>query len=239
VNEYLDRINAAQAPVSQRSRAINASFRSFSTAVNTPKEVRALQRSAAELRRALRDVRRVHPPAEAQRLHADVVRLLAAQTAIAAELVWTARFAPQLNRALQPLRAAGAQVAADLHGKKRWAAQAAAFERYRGSLGAVLAQLEQLRAPSVLRPGLVGEQSILRQSVALSASVAAALRKHDRKAAAAGIRSLFGLSIGASAVRMRRDQIAAARAYNARLSVLSQLAAKIARERQRLSTTLG
>lgn len=103
----------------------------------------------------------------------------------------------------------------------------------------ILARLDRLSAPPVLRPSLIAERRALRRSVALSAAVEAALAKRDARAVTADIRALSGLAAGPAAVRTRRDQIAAARAYNRRLAKISALARKIDRERQTLVQALG
>ena len=71
----------------------------------------------------------------------------------------------------------------------------------------------------------------------LSAAVEGALRKKDAKGANAAIQDLF--AVGSDAVRTRNAEIAAARAYNARIARISVLTAAIARERQRLLKEIG
>ncbi len=71
----------------------------------------------------------------------------------------------------------------------------------------------------------------------LIGEVEAALRKKDAKAANTAIQSLFAIS--SDAVRTRNAEIAAARAYNARISRIAVLTAAVARERQRLIKSIG
>ena len=72
----------------------------------------------------------------------------------------------------------------------------------------VVAKLDTLKAPPVLRPTLVGERAALRRRVELSNEVEAALRKKDTKTANTAIRSLF--AVGSDAVRTRNAEIVAA-----------------------------
>src|SRR6266542_5307036 len=95
VNEYFARLNVAQATLTNESSTINAAFRSFSTSDNRPAEVRALRHAEHELLLARRSVIRIKPPAEARRLHADLVRLLGVEASLAGELLSTARSARQ------------------------------------------------------------------------------------------------------------------------------------------------
>jgi hypothetical protein len=89
----------------------------------------------------------------------------------------------------------------------------------------------------VLAPTLEGERAALRRRIALSATVESALRKKDVKAANAAISSLF--AIGSDAARTRNAEIAAARAYNARIARVSVLTAAVAKERERLVKAIG
>ena len=100
-----------------------------------------------------------------------------------------------------------------------------------------MARLDELKAPPVLAPTLNGERRALRRRVELSGTVEAALRKKDAKGANAAISSLF--AIGSEAVRTRNAEIAAARAYNARIARISVLTAAVAKERERLVKAIG
>jgi hypothetical protein len=59
-------------------------------------------------------VQAIDPPAEARRLHADVVQLLLLQHAAAAELLAIVNYEPRFRGALGPLSAAGKALARDI-----------------------------------------------------------------------------------------------------------------------------
>lgn len=116
---------------------------------------------------------------------------------------------------------------------------AAAFERYRRALQPVTAAVSRLRAPALLLPGLRAERHALARSVTLSGAIATAF-SHQRVAAAdTAIKSLFGTVSGVSATKVRREQNAAARTYNARLAEIKKLTTRIATERQKLVAEVG
>jgi hypothetical protein len=239
VNAYFDRVDAAQGQVRLQAVPIENAFAKFSTVHNSKSETRALVRADAMLERALSKVKRVHPPADAQRVHADLVQLYRLEAAVAHELVAMTRFVPRYDAVLTPLKPAHTTLASELKTAKGWKAIAAAFEGYRVSLAGVLAQLRRLSAPVTLRPAFNGEAAALGRSIALCASIETALKKHDAKLTAAGITDLAGLGTQTSAARVQRELTAAAKAYNARLAQISSLGVRIGHERDALVGELG
>jgi hypothetical protein len=239
VNRYFDGVDAAQQPMRLEGGAINKALARFSTVRNTPSETRALVHAQAVIERVGAKLRRVQPPEDARRLHADLVRVYALQAGVVSELVEMTHFVPRYDAALVPLKSAHANLAIDLTHAKGWQPIAHAFARYRQSLAAALAQLTHLSAPPTMRPGFNTERTALRRSVALCATIETALAKHDAKQTTAGIRALSSLGTQNGAAQARRDQIAAAKAYNARLARISSLTAKIGRERDALVGELG
>ncbi len=237
VNAYFVRVDTAEAPLLNRRIAVNNALRTFSMRTNPPAEVKALQQAQTQLLAAERRVGAIKPPADARKIHADLLALLRLEASLTGDLLLTTSYTPQFKEALAPTAPAGTALAKQLHAAKGWTAQADAFATYRAALEPVVAQLDTLHAPPVLAPTLKGERAALRRRVELSATVEAALRKKDAKAANAAISSLF--AIGSDAVRTRNAEIAAARAYNARIGRISVLTAAVARERERLVKAIG
>ena len=239
VNAYFDRLEKAQAPVLLHSPAIATAFGTFSTVRSSPKETAALVRAHTLLARVGARVRAVHPPAEAARMQRDIERLYALQTGVAAELVQMIRFVPAYRKALTPLQPAHAMLSTELKVAKGWQAIAAAFKRYRLSLVAVLAKLDALAAPATLRPSFVAQRRSIRQSVVSCSAIEAALARKDRKGTALAINGLSGLGADSSLAKAQAAQIAATKAYNARLADVSTLQSAIGKERDKLVGALG
>jgi hypothetical protein len=237
VNAYFVKVDAAEAPLLNRRVAIENALRSFSMSANAPAEVKALKQAQTQIIAAKRRVGAIHAPADARKIHADLLALLRLEASLTGDLILTTSFAPEFKQALVPARPAGTALAKELRTAKGWTAQADAFARYAAALEPVVAKLDTLKAPPVLAPTLAGERAALRRRVALSATVEAALRRKDAKGANTAIRSLF--AIGSDAVRTRNAEIVAAHAYNARIARISILTAAIAKERQRLIKTIG
>lgn len=262
VNDYLDRVNRAETQVVSQSATIDAALRAFTPGGTTPAELGGLVRARATLRDALGNVRALQPPLEAVRLHRDIVRLLALEASVTNELVWSARFIPQLAAAVQPVGAAAAALARDLGTvttnsvavgavSPRLPARpssaptdvllryASAFARYRKALEPISRRLDRLSAPPALAPDLAAEQRAVRRSVLLGAAIERALLDHDIPAANAGIRALFDVAKELKSVRTQKAEAAAVRAYDRRLVRITKLAAAVATERQRLVQTVG
>jgi len=237
VNAYFVKVDSAEAPLLNRRIVIENALRTFSMRTNTPAEVKALKQGQKQILAAERAVAAIEPPADARKIHADLLALLRLEASLTGELVLTTSYAPQLRAALAPTAPAGTGLSKELRTAKGWSAQADAFAAYREALEPVVAKLDTLTAPPVLAPTLQGERAALRRRIALSATVERALRKKDVKAANAAISSLF--AIGSDAVRTRNAEIAAARAYNARITRVSVLTAAVAKERERLVKAIG
>ncbi|MGZ4353135.1 MAG: hypothetical protein ACXVZ4_06295 [Gaiellaceae bacterium] len=239
VNLYFDRVDRAQARLAARQPAIDKALAAFSVKGNSAAEVRALVRARLELDRARRAVAAITPPPDARALHRELVRLLARQAAVADEVVRMSSFMPRLQAVVQPLVPAAATLTRDLRAAKGYKAVAAAFARYRASLTQIVARLDALDAPPVLRPVVAGDRRLVANVVALCRRAEAALAAHRAAQADAAVRAVFAANTAAEARRTQAAQLAAARAYNARLKEIAALADTVARERLRLVKTTG
>jgi hypothetical protein len=239
VNQYFDRVDAAQTPIRLQAAPIEKAFQRFSALRNTTTEIRALVHAQAVIEGVRVKIERVQPPADVRPLHTDLIHLYDLQVGVAGELVEMTRFVPRYDAELAPLKPAHAALVGDLTAAKGWQKIAKAFERYRLSLAGVLARLDRLSAPATLRPAFMAEQTALGHSVALCASIEKSLAKHDAKKTATAIGALSSVGTEKSVARAQRDQIAAAKAYNARLARIASLSAKIGRERDKLVGQLG
>jgi mono/diheme cytochrome c family protein len=114
VNAYFDRVDRAEAGLGGSSGEIDSAFRGFKLTGNSAIEVRELTFARDRIASALRRVQAIDPPAEARRLHADVVQLLLLQHAAAAELLAIVNYEPRFQGALGPLSAAGKALARDI-----------------------------------------------------------------------------------------------------------------------------
>jgi hypothetical protein len=248
VNAYFDKVDAAQAPLISAKGQIDQAFRAFRIGANSPKEVRELQFAQARVGEALRRVRAVDPPDDAKKIHADLVRLLTRERAVAHELYWTTTYQPQFARAVAGLSPAGKALNAELKaaggGKKVtakvvFAGYATAFSHYADALDQVSAKLAKLDPPPLFEPTLKEQEAAIARSVRLSRTIASDLAAKNVKGANHAIRELFVNSAALSTTASRKSAVEAVRDYTARLRGMAVLAARVARERQQLQAQLG
>jgi cytochrome c6 len=114
VNAYFDRVDRAQSSLLASAGEIDRAFHNFRLTGNSASELHELAFARDRVGTTLQRVRTIEPPAEARRLHADLVRLLTLQRDVAAELLRVAIYQPQLTRALAPLAPAGKVLASDI-----------------------------------------------------------------------------------------------------------------------------
>jgi mono/diheme cytochrome c family protein len=114
VNAYIDRVDRAEAGLVGASGQIDQAFANFRLTGNSAAELRQLTFARDRVGTALARVRAITPPAEARRLHANLVQLLTLQHAAAAELLHVVTYQPRFLRAIAPLTAAGKSLSSDI-----------------------------------------------------------------------------------------------------------------------------
>ncbi len=239
VNAYITQVDAAATALVGERQRIDRALRGFSMTTSKPADVKRLRGVEAQIRSVSRKVRALHPPPDAAKLHADLLRLLDLEATVADHLAWTAEFVPKLAQTLTPLTPAGAQLARELKHAKTWKADSGAYAHYRDALAPVVDGLGKLAPPPELEPTVAAQTRQLRVRAQLSDGLAAAFAKKDVKAVNAGLRGVAALSSQDEANRNYRAQVAMTKAYNGRLDRISALAVQIARERQKLVAKLG
>jgi mono/diheme cytochrome c family protein len=119
-------------------------------------------------------------------------------------------------------------------------AYGAAFTVYGASLGRVLADLERLDPPPVLRPTYEAERKLLVKSTALCTAIASQLAKQQVDGANANIKELFlTVATGVATGKDRSSADTAVRVYNAQLTRITKLSSAIAADRTKLTRKLG
>lgn len=253
VNRYLDGVQHAQIELVGKQGQIDSTLQAFSLTHPKANELPALRFARTTIGVALRRVRALDPPPDAQRVSDLLVRRLALQHALVDELIQTLHDEKRLAAAGPPVAAAAARLRTDL------AAIAAAprvprsssagalsrygeaFGRYGDTLKPIAPTLAPAHAQSLLRPTLEAEQQALTRSVALTAEIRGTLapKRPNIPKANAAIHSLLTLAASLNGAETRKREAAAARAYDARIAKLNTLANAIGVERDRLVRTIG
>ena len=254
VDAYFSRVNAAEANLLASIGEIDNAFHAFSLRGNTPAEVGKLAHAQAEIGAALASVRGLNPPADAAKIHADLVHLLSLEHAVAHELYWTTQFQPAYERRLSALNTVSKSFLADLkqvgapaaNGKPPKLTVNAALDRYATAFGSygtaltpIVSAFDRMSAPPELRPAFTAVRTTLRRNVVLSTTIAADLHARQVTAANAAIRALFESAAGVNGAATQRAIRRAVTAYEARLRQIATLTAQVAHERQELVAKLG
>ena len=240
VNAYITKVDVTVSGLVGERAQIDAALQGFSAASPRPAAVARLRLAQRELTTAAGKLRALAPPpADAAKLHGALVRLLDLEARTIGDLIWTARYVPQLTRTLQGLAAPGTALARELKASKSWAASSVAYGHYRDALAPTAARLDRLSAPSELRPELLEQRRQLRARIALAGKLSDGLLAKDVKAVNAALQGFAQLTSNAAVLRAHANQVAAAKAFNGRLDAISTLTIEIARERNSLVKRLG
>ena len=119
-----------------------------------------------------------------------------------------------------------------------FASKAAALRRFQATTGAILVQLRRLRPPPVSQPGYKSQVIALREMGTSAGRLAAALASGTASNVGPVLAQFDRAAASTETLAVQKAEIAAARAYDARVSALNALSQKIALERLRLSNDL-
>lgn len=239
VARYIDSVNAIQTKLRKPLLAISKADRDFATGHAKPADVRRrLSVSTARVRRLRKQLAALTPPPPARRLQSLLVRLVDRQVALAGEVRRMAAFFPRFSAALAPVAPASKALKRALAGKGNADAKAAALERYSAALAAVVVEVQPLEPPPVSAPVYRSELSTLEQVRATADALALAVRQKQSTDIPRLLHDFDVASVGNQTIAAQKAQIAAVRAYDARVKSLNTLAARIAKEQTRLRKTL-
>ena len=254
VNSYFGKVATAQVSLLSKEGQINATLQSFSLSHATSLELYRLRNARRDIGDAITRVRALKPPNDAHKLHALIVERLVLQRSVVDELIATELYIPKLAATAPALQAAVTGLRADLAAITKAPAApkvsaqgatstldryGAAFGGYGDALVPVSGVLDGLSAPPILASSLAAERAAVARSITLCNTIRTALHKRKIATANAAIHSLFTVSGTLNGAKTRKEQAAAARAYDARLHQIDAVAIKVNRERDRLVKLIG
>lgn len=261
VAAYIEQVDAVERQMQAPLAELLAAYRRYSTQHPTPQDVAAVAKAPRTLATLEQRLLRIEAPPAAAKLRTLLVRLVEAERGVAAELAQLATFLPrlhaltavaavanrQLGRALAasaPPKAravrgtkkqiAAAQAAYAAAARAAQARQADAVEAYDHVLALALRDVNGLHPPAVIAPAYRAELRTLRATRAAGVALVAELRKSNTKRVPELSRSFDQASRLAGSLSAQRAEIAAVRAYNARVRGISALQGKIHSELFRL-----
>lgn len=266
VAAYIKQVNAVQDDLRYPLTKVATAYKAF--AGSSPigaAQARALATAEQTLKRVERRTAALDPPPPARHLHALLLRLIGDEAAVTREVAVLARFMPGFKTALATVRKASVQLTASLakvhaptpHALKGTkaqilkaqkafstasaaaaGAQADAVDAYDAQLRVALRQLSTVTPPAAFAPAYRTQRFTLSTTRVAGAKLATALRSSDR-ADVPELGRAFTLSTRKSqAISAQRAEIAAVRAYNARVRALSHDAGAVQAEVLKLQRTL-
>lgn len=236
VAAYIQDLNRVQIGLAPELRRVDTTYRKFRLDPKTlSRDEPKLARSEATIERLRKRLAALHPPPEAARLHARILRTVDLEKAFAHDLTRVARVLPLLTRATAPLTPANARVGRELKAATTAADQERAFRTYADALRAVAKRIAALPAPPVLAASFAAQAARLRTSAKVMDRLGLAARQGNRPELEQLNRYLRRGAHSAGATRAERDAVIG---YNGRLREIARARVAVERERVRLDRTL-
>lgn len=265
VTQYIERVDTVEQELRFPLLKIERTYRDFSAHPGTMKKFAPQFANAeATLRTLQTRLRLIDPPPDAQRLRTLLLGLIGAQAGLAHELTLLVNFLPAFGNALRPLAAADSQLkkslaavavpapkpvkraqlkAAQAAYKQAVAAaaagQAAAINTYMREVAKVEAGLRRLRPPPAMAPAYRTQVATLGRVRLTGTALVTALERKQYARVGALDRSFQQAAATSTSLAAQRAQIAAVKAYNARVKAVGSLALRVDGERARLQKKLG
>ena len=207
--------------------AVNARFGSHQSLSVLAPQLAQSERTLAQLAARLAALK---PPQEAKPMAATLARYVAVARSLVAELHGFALFIPPFSATVKRADRVSAAFRRAARTAKGLPAQAAAVAAYGEGLSRPLAELGRLSPPQVLRPSYVSEVRVLQSSRTTALALAAALRLRQAAKVHALVQQLARETAGNGSVATQRAQIAAIRAYDAKVAEIGRLQSRAQRQ---------
>lgn len=266
VTLYVNRVNVVERQMRVPLLDMAKAFRGFSTRPAKLAQVRPrLVRGEQTLRTLDRRLAALDTPPDAAVLQSLVLQLVSSEVDLAHEVNRLAVFLPRFTVALRPLAPASARLSAALAAARvkppklvkptvkelrvarasyaRAVAratkqQAAALDTYAQTASDVARRLRALDAPPAMAPALATEIATLARIRSSALALAAVLGSGKQAEVNRLNRAFAEASRSGNSLSAQRAEIAAVKAYDARVRGIGRLALRVARERARLEQSL-
>lgn len=266
VASYVDEVNTIQDDLRYPLTKVEVAYRTFGSGgsldVHQAEQLRTAQQTLIEVQRR---VARLQSPPQARRLRRLIVRLVGDEASITHEVALLAAFLPGFEASMRNVHAASAQLGAALarihppashaiRGTKKQiraaqtaftaaatkaaSLQAEAIRAYDRRIEAGLRQLSRLTPPPAFAPALRTQRRTLRTTRDAGERLVAGLTDPNRSDVPRLGRAFTVASRSSQAISAQRAEIAAVRAYNARVRALGNDAIVVRAEVVRLQRAL-
>jgi hypothetical protein len=261
VATYIKNVNQLNQQMSVPLGKLLKDYRGFSKLKSDPAERTKLIAAERTLRTYERRLAAISAPASAAKLRQLMGEFVRAEDAVAIEISGLAEFMPRFQRLIavagvdnavltrrlkavpspkaktvrgtaKQVAAARAAYATALRGTAK--AQAAAVDQYDAALAVTLAQLRRLHPPPVIAPAFNAELSTLEATTTAGAALAKALRDPASKNTQMIGRRFTEASRLSGTIAAQKAEIAAVKAYDARVRSIARIEERIKLEVARL-----
>lgn len=265
VSAYIRSVDAVEAQMNYRITQVMSAYRAYTRSSRSAASASQLDSAARTLHLLEARIAALPAPSQAAHLRALLGSLLRAEESVTNEVAQLARFTPrfhavaldiqalsvELSKALaavpQPKphtikgtrkQIAAAQAAFDAAASQAAQAQARVVDAYDAGLGVLLLRLGRIEPPKVMLPSYSAEVATLRDTRAAGARLAAGLRAPKRSNIALLSRRFSIAARTAGTTLRQREEIAAVKAYDARVRRIGKLEVAVQGELTHLSGTL-
>lgn len=264
MTQYINGVNVVERDLRAPLLQIESTYRSFSAHGALQSAVPRFARAETTLHTLHARLAKIDAPPDAQQLRGRLLRFVDAEAELAHELTLLAAFLPRFSTVLQPLAPADKQLQKALAAvpvpkptsvpkaqlKAARAAyqsavaaaaadQAAALETYVGEIEKVQDGLRRLHPPPAMAPAYRTQLLTLTRVAGTGKALVTALRAKKYAQVAMLDRQFQKAATTSTSLSAQREQIAAVKAYNARVRAVDALAVGVDNERVRLQKTLG
>jgi hypothetical protein len=240
-NAFSEEQRSAGADVSSHGR------RSTGILTLGPSPEQTLQKAWIEIRALRTRLAAITTPPAAGRLRALLLELIDGQTAMTRQIAELVAFLPHYTATLASLGPATKRLETALNQRTAYgaaavsavfASKAAALRQFQATTAAMVMQLRRLQPPAVSQPGYNAQVKAL-QGMGTSAGRLAEALASGATSNVGPVLAQFDRALASTnTIAVQKAEIAAARAYDSRVSALDVLSQKVALERLRLSDAL-
>src|SRR5262249_14676665 len=237
VNDYLNRVAQIQTRFTPSFNVANQAYRDFARGKGGQNQLAKLRGAEVSIIGARDALQQLHPPADARKLHGQLVQLYNLDAAVGLEALTLQQFLPAVRGVLRDLARVNTSYRRSLAGSKTAGDQADALDSHANAVSGVVEEFRTMAPPPSLRPWRTSQMTRLEQISDTGHLLAKALRAGDRNAVTALIKRFrFLLSHQPSVSQAQHDAV---KAYDDRLVGINKLQGKIQEEHQRLQNLLG
>jgi hypothetical protein len=257
VAAYIDSVDGIEQQMRVPLTRLLAAYRGFSAKPASPQTEKKLAAAEQTLRTLQRRLSALPAPPAAAKLRTLLVRLVAAEASGAQEVDELARFLPRFEAVAAESKVAGTNLARALtlakapappsvHGTPAQIAQekaaylaavahvallqAGAVDAYDSALQLVLKRLRAIQPPAMMAPAYQAQVRTFEATRAAGSALARELRTKTRARAPLLSRRLAEAERIAAGAAAQRAEIAAIRAYNARVQAISTMQTQVQSE---------